>query len=192
MVTMRKALPAVVLVFVVCGFAAAGFTPDLTAGAEVGIGYTIVDLPTALEWDQDYFQDWSQLYLRTELHAFFFEAGGVLLGATAAWNHLYYYWVRVPYVPTPLTYEGTVQPISIGAVAELAVFGNVVVRPALNLMIFGDGVTVGIRPTILYRLPLAERLVVSAGLTIDVIFGSGVPIGAGATVGVDYAIPLKR
>ena len=188
----KTLLVAVGLVSAISCLASAEFMPDITTGTEVSFGYTAIDLPTALEWDEDYFMDWDQFYVRAELHAFFYQAGPVLLGATAAWNRLYYYWVRVPYVPTPLTYERVVQVVSIGVVGQFEFVDRLLLRVPVSLAIFGDGVTVGIRPTFLYQFPLSAKLDLSAGLTIDMILGSGLPIAAGATVGLDYALPLKR
>ena len=163
---------------------------EIVLGGEIGLGYTIVDLPTALDWDEDYFEEWDQFYARVVANVFFYQAGPVLLGASAGWTRLYYYWVRVPYVPSPLTYEGTVGPVSLGVVGELSPLERVRVRAGANIVIFDDGVTLGLRGSALYRLPIGQGLAAFAGGTADVIFGSGTPVGVGLVLGVDYSLEL--
>lgn len=183
----RFAITLLVLATLTSGLSAQNSTP-VVVGAEIGVGYTVVDLAAALEWDEQYFEDWDQVYGRVEAHAFFFRAGPVLLGASVAWNRLYYYWVRVPYVPSPLVYEGTVQPLSVGAVGEIGVGDQLRLRIGSNIMIFGDGVAAGFRASGFYDLPFAETLRFSIGATADLILGSGIPFGIGLVAGIDYPL----
>jgi hypothetical protein len=159
-------------------------------GLILGGGYTAIDLPSALGWEEQYFEEWEQIYATVNLQGSFLNFGSFTLGAEIGYNLLYYYYVRVPYVPSPLIYEGTVSTINIGALGTMSLTETLAVQAVVGLHIFEDGVTLGVKSSLLYRIPISELMAVPLGLTAEVIFGDGTPIVIGLVAGIEYDLRL--
>jgi hypothetical protein len=172
--------------------AAAQRVDSLTLRLNAGAGYTIIDLPTALEWDADYFEDWDEVDIKVNLQGLFLDFGRVSLGAEIGYNRLYYYYVVVPWVPSNLYYEGSVGPVNISVLGAVEVARNFFIQAAAGAYIFSDGVTAGLCASAMYTVPIGASMAIPIAANAEVVFGSGTPVAVGLTVGFQYTFNLAR
>lgn len=178
------------LLFVCAAFPAASEGIDsLTLRLNAGAGYTIIDLPTAFDWDPSYLEEWDYTDIKVNLQGLFLDFGRFQLGAEIGYNRLYYYYFIVPNPPfSPNHYYGSVGPVSLSALGAFEVFQNFFVQAAAGVYFFADGVTVGLTPSVMYTIPIGERMAIPIATYVDVVFGDGTPIALGATVGFQYTL----
>lgn len=157
-----------------------------------GAGITIIDLPTALEWDEGYFEDWDKLNVRVNIQCEFLDFSLFRLGVEVGYNRLYYYYVRIPWVPSPLIREGTVSPINISAFGSLMLNDKAFVQVGIGPYIYDNGTVMGIKGTLGYRIPFGENMAVPISLVGDVNLGNGTPISFGLTVGFEFKLSLSK
>jgi len=165
---------------------------SLTFRINAGVGTTIIDLPTALDWNEGYFEDWDKLNVRVNIQCEFLDFSSFRLGVEVGYNRLYYYYVRVPWVPSPIIYEGTISPINISALGSYMFNDEIFVQVGIGPYIYGDGVVMGIKGALGYRIPVGENMAVPISLVGDVNFGDGTPISFGLTVGFEYKLSLSK
>jgi hypothetical protein len=192
---MKKARILVVIAAILLGavFPAGSQGIDsLTLRLNAGVGYTVIDLPTALGWDEQYFEDWSELDIKGNVQGLFMDLGPITLGAELGYNRLYYYYVRVPYLPSPLIYEKSVGPVSLSILGAFEVFSNFFVQAVLGPYFFDDGVTIGIGTSAMYVIPIRENMGIPVAAYADVVFGDGTPIAVGLTAGLQYTLSFDR
>ncbi|MEM7416907.1 MAG: hypothetical protein AAF389_15475 [Gemmatimonadota bacterium] len=72
---------------------------------EAAGGYTVVDVESVADLDGQIAQDWSQPAFRVAGRALFSSDTNRRFGVEAAYQHLYWYQVRVPFGSQPLTYD---------------------------------------------------------------------------------------
>lgn len=155
-----------------------------------GAGYTFVDLEEALEWDWEYFYEWDYLNIKANIQCLFFHIPPFSVGAEVGYNILYYYYVRIPYSGYTITYEGTVAPINVSAVAAYSLSDTISILSSAGAYFFDNGTTFGFKGSLVFLLPLTEDMAIPFALIGEVIFGSGIPITAGATVGFEYTLDI--
>jgi len=163
---------------------------SVTLRLNAGAGYTIIDLPTAFDWDPDYLEDWDYTDIKINVQGLFLDLGRFDLGAELGWTRLYYYHFRVP--PVPNNYYGSVGPVNLSVLGALELFRNFYVQAAAGPYIFSDGVTVGISASGVYTIPIRSTMAIPITAFADVVFGDGTPISFGATVGFQYTLALDR
>jgi hypothetical protein len=179
----------------VCGAipAAAAGIDSLTLRLNAGAGYTIIDIPSAFDWDPSYFENWDYMDIEVNIQGLFLTFGRFSLGAEIGWNRLYYYYFIVPNPPfSPNHYYGSVGPVNISALGALRLFDKFFVQASAGLYIFGDGVTAGISPSALFTIPIGKSMAIPIGAYAEIVFGDGIPISFGATVGFQYTIAFGR
>jgi hypothetical protein len=175
---------------VTLSLSALDFSP-IVARANVGIGYTFIDLPAALEWDQEYFNDWSQFNFKVNAQALFLHISPFSIGLEFGYNMLYYYDVDVPYVPSNLPYEGTVSTLDLLALGSYPFSDAMSVLAGLGIHIFDNGVVFGLKGSFVYKFRINKNMAIPLSAVCDVIFGDGIPIVIGATAGFEYSLDLK-
>jgi hypothetical protein len=186
----------VVLVFLVSGLVLGAALPaaaieidSVTLRLNAGAGYTIIDLPTAFDWDPDYLEDWDYTDIKVNVQGLFLDLGRLEVGAELGWTRLYYYHFRVP---GPTNYYGSVGPVNISVLGSLELFRNFYVQAAAGPYIFNDGVTGGISASGVYTIPIGTTMAIPISAFADVVFGDGIPVSFGATVGFQYLLALGR
>jgi len=157
-----------------------------------GAGFTIIDLPTAMEWNENYFDDWDKVNVKVNLQCEFLEFSSLRLGAEIGYNRLYYYYVRVPWVPSDLIYEATVSPINVSALATYSINDNFFIQAAAGPYFFDSGTVLGLKGTLGYRIPVGENMAVPISLVGDLITGEGTPFSIGITVGLEFKLKLSQ
>jgi len=157
-----------------------------------GVGTTIIDLPTALERDERYFEDWDKLNVRVNIQCEFLDFSSFRLGVEVGYNRLYYYYIRIPWVPSPLIRERTIIPKNISAFGSYMLNDKTFVQVGIGPYIYYDGVVMGIKGTLGYRIPVGENTAVPISLFGDVNLGDGTPISFGLTVGFEYKLSLSK
>jgi hypothetical protein len=170
------------------GTAAASAQGNTVVGLQLGPGYTVIDLPSALDYDDDELDDWNQFFGAIKLQGTFARLGNVRVGAEIGYSRLYYYYAIVQYVPNDLIYEEDVWVWSVAGLAALDVSPQIELQGAAGLYGFDDGITFGLKGAALYRLQVAEKVAIPVGASVDVIFGDGTPIGLALAVGVEYTV----
>ncbi|MBN1836242.1 MAG: hypothetical protein JW820_10355 [Spirochaetales bacterium] len=191
----RALLPllAVLLVLAAAFPAASAGIDSLTLRLNAGAGYTVIDLPTAFDWDPDYLDDWDYTDIKVNLQGLFLQFGGFRLGAEIGYNRLYYYYFVVPNPPfSPNHYYGSVGPVSLSALGAFEVIRNLFVQLSAGLYIFGDGVTAGLSSSVMYAIPIAASMAIPVAAYFDVVFGDGMPIAFGLTAGFQYRFDFAR
>jgi hypothetical protein len=193
---MKRALVVllVALLALCAAFPAASAGIDsLTLRLNAGAGFTIIDLPSAFGWDPSYLDEWDYTDIKVNVQGLFLDFGRFSLGAEIGYNRLYYYYFIVPNPPfSPNHYYGSVGPVNLSVLGALEVFQNFFVQASAGLYIFGDGVTAGISPSAMYTIPVGENMAIPIAAFIDVVFGDGIPIALGATVGFQYTFAFGR
>jgi hypothetical protein len=167
----------------VLGTASAQSSDGIVVGIQAGAGYTAIDLPTALDWNEDYFDDWSQVFIPIKVQATFAQFGSARVGGEVGYSRLYYYYVRVP--PTPTIYEKDVWVFNVSGLAVLDVSAYFVLQAAAGVYIFDNGTTFGLRGAGLLRLPVGGA-VFTIGPGAEVVFGDGTPAAVGLLAGVEF------
>jgi hypothetical protein len=174
------------------GPAAAQEGKTLRFRINAGFGATIIDLPSALGWDERYLDDWNKYNIKANLQCEFLDVSTFRLGAEVGYNRLYYYYVRVPYPPFVNTYYGTVAPFNISALGTFYVNPQTFVQLGVGPYFFEDGVVLGFKGALGYRIPVGENMAVPISAIVDLILGDGTPIAAAVAVGFEYTIDLKK
>lgn len=158
-----------------------------------GAGFTLIDLPTALEWDENYFEEWDKVNVKVNLQCEFLDFSSFRLGAEIGYNRLYYYYVSVPYPPfTPRVYEETVSAINISALGTYVSGNNLFIQAGVGPYFYGEGVTIGIKGALGYRISVGENVAVPISLVADLNTGDGTPFSFGLTVGIEYKLKLSK
>jgi hypothetical protein len=186
-------LLAALLILAAAFPAASAGIESLTLRLNAGAGYTIIDLPTAFDWDPSYLQEWNYTDIKVNVQGLFLDFGRFRLGAEIGYNRLYYYYFVVPNPPfSPNHYYGSVGPVSLSALGAFEAFRNFFVQTSAGIYIFGDGVTFGITPSAMYTIPIGKTMAIPIAAYLDVVFGDGTPIAVGLTVGFQYTFDLAR
>ncbi len=157
-----------------------------------GIGATVIDLPLALDWDEDYFEEWNKYNIKVNLQCEFLDVSTFRLGAEVGYNRLYYYLVRVPYPPFVNTYEETVAAINISALGSFYINDQSFVQVAAGPYFFAEGVVLGLKGTFGYRIPVGENMSIPISVVGDIILGDGTPVSIGVALGFEYTVDLSR
>ena len=150
---------------------------------EAGGGFTVVDVETVASNDGAIAQDWSQPSFRLAGRALFASDSNRRFGAEAAYQHLYWYQVRIPYGSTPITRDYSVSVMKVlglfrydmesGTVLELGAglaFGDTA-APATSVA-FGFPVTPAVSIKVRADAVLYEQPTVPLGVGISYAFGS--------------------
>lgn len=177
----RSFVLAVVLIIIATTSAALDF--EITA--QGGVGYSIVDIPKSTEWDENYFNDWSELNFRLNAQGTW-GFGDFRAGAELGYSWLYYYDVTVP--PVPYYYYGYAGAFNISALAEYR-FDNVALQVGAGAYIFDDGTAIGVHAAGTWRFKL-NNPAMSIPLTVraDIIFGRAMIIPISIMSGFSYRI----
>jgi hypothetical protein len=156
-----------------------------------GAGYTFIDLSTALDYNWDDFRDWDQLNVKVSLQSLFFHISPFSVGVEVGYNILYYYYVIIAYTEyQPIYREATVYTINVSAVGAYSLSDIISILSSAGVYFFENGTTFGFKGSLVFRLPITENIAIPFALVGEVIFGDGIPITAGATVGFEYTLDI--
>ncbi|MDF1569684.1 MAG: hypothetical protein RQ801_07725 [Spirochaetaceae bacterium] len=158
---------------------------DLDITAQGGIGYSIVDIPASTDWNENYFEDWSELNYRLNIQSTW-GFGDLRAGAELGYSWLYYYDVVVP--PVPYYYYGYAGAFNIITLAEYR-FKKAALQAGAGAYTFDDGTSFGIQASGTWRFQLRDPAM-SIPLTIraDLIFGRALIIPVSIETGFSYRI----
>lgn len=143
-----------------------------SADFTLGVGYTQVDLDKLIEKDEvsgTRLEDWNQLNVGFSAQYFFTSIGELQFGVEAAYQHLYWYRVIVPFGSTPIDREYTITttriaPLLRAGSEEMAFdFG-----PTFN---FNDGLEIGAMVSANKYFELSDNLDLPVKLRVDFING---------------------
>ena len=167
-------------------FTVAGTAPalDLDITGQVGIGYSVVDIPKSTDWNESYFNDWNELNFRFNAQGTW-GFGNFRAGAELGYAWLYYYDVTVP---GPYYYYGYAGAFHINGLAEYR-FGNLAVQAGAGPYIFDDGTSIGIHTSVTWRFKLRNPdMAIPLTVRADVIFGRATIIPINLMTGFSYRI----
>jgi hypothetical protein len=180
------------ILFVGVNPAAAQSGKTLRFRLNAGFGATIIDLPSALGWDERYIDEWNKYNVKVNLQCEFLDVSTFRLGAEVGYNRLYYYYVRVPYPPYVNTYYATVAPINISALGSYYINPQAYVQVGVGPYFFEEGVVLGFKGAFGYRIPVGDNIAIPISVGGDLILGDGTPITIGAAVGFEYTFELNK
>jgi len=174
-----------IAVLIVLGIMLVGVSP-------AGFGATIIDLPSALGWEERYIHEWNKYNIKVNLQCEFLDVSTFRLGAEVGYNRLYYYYVRVPYPPYVNTYEATVAPINISVLGSFYINDQSYFQVGVGPYFFSEGVVLGFKGAFGYRIPVKDNIAIPISVGGDLILGDGTPIAIGAAVGFEYTFELNK
>ncbi len=160
--------------------------------AEVGIsvfpGYTLVNFENALEYSDDYMEDWDQFYLSVKFHGFLPSQNNFQLGAEFGWNKLYYAYYRIPYAtPTYVYREFSVSTLSLMAMGRYT-FNKFFLLGRGGLHFFDSGTSLALGGEAGWNIMLSDNLIIPLSIRITTIFGDGTPSSVSLGSGLKYLI----
>ena len=178
---MKRYFVLAITLIIVAGTSAA---LDLEITAQGGVGYSIVDIPKSTEWDESYFNDWSELNFRLNAQGTW-GFGDFRAGAELGYSWLYYYDVTVP--PVPYYYYGYAGAFNVSALAEYR-FDNVALQAGAGAYIFDDGTSLGLHAAGTWRFKLSPSMSIPLSVRADIIFGRAMIIPISIMSGFSYRI----
>ncbi len=154
-------------------------------GAQLAIGYTVIDVPTAVGVDSSEIKGSDQTFSALKVQGTFARLGHVRLGSEVGYNRLYSYDSR--------SLDGSIGQHDVLAwdVSALVVIDaaeQLELQAGAGAYFVGGKAFLGIRAASLYRIPVGPGTVLPFGLCVDVIFGDGTPVGLGLTAGLEYRL----
>lgn len=179
---MKRLLILSIVLFTIAGTAIA---LDFDITAQAGIGYSVVDVPKSTEWNESYFNDWSEFNFRFNAQGTW-GLGDFRAGAELGYSWLYYYDVTVP--PVPYYYFGYAGAFNISAVAEYR-FEKLAIQAGAGAYIFDDGTAFGVHASGTWRFKLKNPdMAIPLTIRADVIFGRATIIPINILTGFSYRI----
>jgi len=150
-------------------------------------GYTLVDFEEALDYSDEYLEDWGKIYLGAALRGFLQLRSRLQLGAEVAWQQLYYAYYRLPYGPSPPVYrEFNVTTVSLMALSRYYLNNRFFIVGGAGVHIFNDGVSPSVCLEPGYMIEAGNNLTIPVSFRINPVFGSGTPILFSVGAGVSY------
>ena len=151
------------------------------------IGVTSVNLDELVKKDEvanTAVDDWDQTASGIGAQVFFTTIGSVSVGAELMYQYLYWYQVRIPYVPSPIYRDYGVSTMRVAPVFRFGTRAlSFDVGPELNFL---GGGTLGVMASGNVYIPLSKTLDIPIKLRIDA-FNNIVPtVAATANVGLRY------
>jgi len=174
--------------FVLLLFPVAGFSQNAKEiSLSVYPGFTLVNFEKALEYSDDYMEDWSELHICVALRGFILSDKPVQFGAELAWQQLYYAYYIVPYGPSPVYREFNVSTLSLSALGRYS-FNNFFTTGGAGIHFFNDGIAPSLCLEAGYMINIPENLKIPLSFRINPIFGSGTPITFSAGAGLSFIL----
>lgn len=157
---------------------------DVDITTQGGIGYSIVDIPESTDWNESYFNDWSELNFRLNVQGTW-GFGKFRAGAELGYSWLYSYDVTVP---GPYYYYGYAGAFNISALGEYR-FEHIAVQAGAGAYIFDDGTAFGIQVAGTWRFQLKNpSMAIPLGIRADFIFGRALIVPISIVTGFSYRI----
>lgn len=179
------------LVFFITFFLSLATIGNAQNGKEISLsvypGFTLVNFEKALDYSDDYLEDWSELHVSAALRGFLLSEKPVQFGLEVAWQKLYYAYYRVPYVPSPLHYEFDVSTLSLLALGRYSINSFFTVGGA-GVHIFDDGIAPAICLEAGYKVNTGTNMKIPLSVRISPVFGDGTPILFSIGAGISYTI----
>lgn len=152
----------------------------------LGAGVSVIDIEKLVEQDETIgtiATDWGTTNIGIGGQYFFTTFGNVSFGGELMYQYLYWYSVRVPYVPSDIFREYSVSTFRITPIFR---FGgnspfNFDLGPEFN---FSDGVSIGFLASANYNIPISETVEVPLKLRFDTMFQTVVTIPISINAGV--------
>jgi len=149
-------------------------------------GYTLVDFEKALDYSDEYLEDWGEIYLGAALRGFLHLSSRLQIGAEVTWQQLYYAYYRLPYGPSPVYREFNVTAVSLMALSRYYLNDRFFIVGGAGVHIFNDGVSPSVCLEPGYMIEAGNNLTIPVSFRINPIFGSGTPIPFSVGAGVSY------
>jgi hypothetical protein len=150
-------------------------------------GYTIVNFEKALDYSNDYLENWSEFHYSAALRGFLSSETSIQFGAEFAWQRLYYGYYIIPYGEYPVYREFNVTTISLMALGRYYVDKFFAVGGA-GFHFFNSGISPAICIEAGYMINAGANLKFPVSLRINPVFGKGTPtpisIGAGVSLSI--------
>lgn len=150
-------------------------------------GFTLVNFEEALDYSDEYMEDWSEIHISASLKGFLLSDKPLQLGAEIAWQNLYYAYYVVPYVPSSVRREFNISTISLMALGRYSV-SNFFTTGGAGIHIFDDGISPAISFEAGYKISAGENLKFPVSVRIQPIFGKGTPILFSVGAGMSFTI----
>ena len=137
----------------------------------LGLGTTIIDIEKLVEIDENtgtVALDWGTTNVGISGQYFISTSEKIAFGGELMYHSLYWYSVRVPYVPNPIYREYSISTLRI---TPLIRFGgtnafNFDLGPELN---FSDGVSIGVLASANYNLAVSDKIDIPLKLRLDIM-----------------------
>lgn len=175
----------IILAVIIAIFSISAAAIDFDITAQGGIGYSIVDIPKSTDWNESYFNDWSELNFRLNAQGTW-GFGNFRAGAELGYSWLYSYDVTVP--PVPYYYYGYAGAFNISALGEYR-FSHFAFQAGVGAYFFDDGTSLGIHVAGTWRFPLGNpAMAIPLGIRADFIFGRALIVPISIVTGFSYRI----
>jgi hypothetical protein len=150
-------------------------------------GFTIVNFEKALDYSDDYLENWKQFYISAAIRGFLSTEKPIHLGAEIAWQQLYYAYYIIPYYISPVYREFNVTTVSLMALGRYSVNRFFAVGGA-GVHLFNSGISPAICLEAGYMIKAGTNLKFPVSFRINPIFGSGTPTPISVGAGVSYTL----
>jgi hypothetical protein len=150
-------------------------------------GYTFVNFEKALDYSDDYMENWSNFQFAAAIRGFLQSEKQIQLGAELAWQKLYYTYYILPYGPSPVYREFNVTTVSLMALGRYSVNRFFAVG-GVGIHFFNSGVSAAICFESGYVINAGANLKFPLSFRINPIFGSGMPTPISVGAGVSFTI----
>lgn len=157
----------------------------LEFGIDISLGHTIVNFEKALDYADDYMEDWNQFHIAVRGKCYLRSEGNMQLGAEVGWNKLYYAYYRMPYSTYYIYREYYVSTTSLMLLGKYTM-DKFYTAASFGLHIFKDGTSAAIGGEFGYYFSITDYISIPLSLRITPVFGDGTPITVALTFGLTY------
>lgn len=178
-------------------FSPPGSGSDMSLVFQANFGYTIVDVPEAMEIPEvnpitgDGLSDWENVNMHFVGQLIFNSSGKTSYGIEAGANRLYW-WEEKDSDPnrSPYWYWGSIWTYQVGGIVKFNFAKKAYFLTGASVHIFSNdsGATVGIPAAVGYNIPLSKKVELPIEFRVDVIFGKGTPIAVNGGLGLKFEI----
>jgi hypothetical protein len=187
---MKRTTTCTALMIFLLAFTAPGTAAGLSqfdVGVTLGAGYTWVDFEEASGYDDEYLRDWGEFHFRAAGYGLLPLGPLMSAGLEIGYNNLYWYYYRVPYVPSPIHDEKYWSTISFLGLLRVNLTDLFFVQTGAGLHAFIDdgsafavSAAIGFKPWINnFSFPICFR--------IEPVLGEGTPMVFALDAGVEYS-----
>jgi hypothetical protein len=149
-------------------------------------GFTLVNFEKALDYSDDYMNNWNEFHISAALRGFLLWDRPVQVGAEIAWQRLYYAYYVIPYGTSNVYREFNVSTTSITVLGRYWLGEKLFTVGGAGLHFFNDGVAPSICFEAGYMQNINDILKIPVSFHVSPIFGKGLPTLFSIGAGVSY------